>query len=88
MNLKSCLLLIFKSGGTTTNSALRSNNFKDLTILYVDANDSWKYTLDAIVTNLWLFKVPELEMTRLQLVSLLISWIFRIYFLEGKVCVL
>jgi hypothetical protein len=56
--------------------------------LYVDANDSWKYTLDAIVTNLWLFKVLELEMTRLQLVSLLISWIFRIYFLEGKVFVL
>lgn len=72
----------------STNSAFRSTNFKCLTILYVNANDSWKYTLDAIVTNLWLFKVLELEMTQLQLVSLLILWIFRIYFLEEKVIVL
>lgn len=54
----------------------------------MDANDSWKYTLDAIASNHWLFKVLELEMTLLQQVSLLILWIFKIYFLEEKAFVL
>ena len=49
-----------------------------------DTNGSWKCTLDAIVNNHWLFKVPELEMTPLLLVFLLILWTFKIYFLEGK----
>lgn len=66
-------------------SALLSSNLKNLIILYVDANGSWKYTLDATVINRWLFKVLELEMTLLQLVSLLILWMFRIYSHEWKV---
>lgn len=42
----------------------------------------WRYTADVTRNNLWLFKALELAMIPQQLVCLLISWIFRIYFLE------